>query len=81
MKPLKERSARGTRGFIMSDPGSSAYFRVYNEDGSFTDYDLFHSDLEVMITDEDAMFKGEDIKEPYLDYSNQTLGETGDGTD
>ena len=58
----------------MYDGEGSHFFRVYHSNGTFTDYDISHSDLSVTIEDDDAMFKGEDTDSPYLDYSEQTLG-------
>jgi len=75
MKSIKEREAKGTEGFLMNEVGDKPYFRVYKSNGEFVDYDIFHSDLQITVTDDDAFFKGEDIAEPYLDYSNKTLGE------
>jgi hypothetical protein len=49
------------------------YFRVYDTNHDFVDYDLMHSDLSITITDLDAYFyrkPGHDL----LDHSPATLG-------
>ncbi len=68
-------NAVGTRGFVL-DTLAGPVFRVHNKDHSFTDYDLRHGDLEVVIVDEDAFFypdsTGKD--DGTLDYSPETQG-------
>ena len=68
--------ANGVTGCIL--PGfradSAGVFRVYHEDGEFTDYDLYHSDLTVTINDTDAYFYTTESGETYLDHSPATLG-------
>ena len=70
----KETPANGTRGFIIKDFFSNeVYFRVYNEDKSFIDYQIGHNDLEVVIADESASFycgKNKNV----LDYNSIILG-------
>lgn len=68
-----EGPANGTTGILINVLGKMM-FRVYTEDhASFVDYDIFHSDLQVTIDDDDAYFykKGERC---YLDHSPKTLG-------
>ena len=52
-------SAEGVKGFIMHgvdmDGGTFYFFRVYNEDFTFVDYDILHHDLEVEILGTDAV--------------------------
>lgn len=70
----KFKVAAGTTGFIL-DTIDGYVFRVYNKgESSFTDYDLLHSDLEVTIVDEDAVFYERENGIGSLDYSPQTLG-------
>ena len=70
---LKITNAVGTRGFVL-DTLAGRVFRVYNKDHSFTDYDLHHGDLEVVIVDEDAFFYPNDKGGGTLDYSPGTQG-------
>lgn len=66
-----ERPATGVKGVLLS--ASTGYtFRVYKEEGSFTDYDIHHPDMEVQIIDEDASFY-EDASGAYLDLSSESL--------
>lgn len=67
------RPARGTRGFLLRSLDDEYFFRIYGADGSFHDYALWHSDLEIEIIDEEATFY-EDDERPRLDHSPKTLG-------
>jgi len=53
------KPANSVKGFIMHgvdmDGGAFYFFRVYNEDFTFVDYDITHHDLEVEILESDAM--------------------------
>lgn len=69
----KPTSADGVRGCLIRDLGGNVYFRVYDENHSFKDYDIFHNDLFVTIDDKDAFFYESD-KRKTLDHSPQTLG-------
>lgn len=66
-------SANGITGQLIYAHGADKYqFRVYNNDGSFVDYDLYHCDLTVTINDKDAFFyRGNNIDR--LDHSPETL--------
>lgn len=66
-------SANGMSGVLLPI-GGSMVFRVYEPNGEFTDYDIYHSDLTVTINDEDAYFYMGKDGEPYLDHSPATLG-------
>jgi hypothetical protein len=69
----KPVSANGMSGILLPI-GGSMVFRVYEPDGEFTDYDIYHSDLCVTIDDEDAYFYTSKSGETYLDHSPATLG-------
>ena len=68
MKP-----ARGVKGCIIDSFDGTYYFRVYNPDHSFVDYDLRHCDLQVIIDDDDAVLYDDELGQR-LDHSPQTLG-------
>jgi hypothetical protein len=68
MKP-----AKGVRGHIIDSFTGTYYFRVYDNEGNFIDYDLRHHDLTVIIDDDDAVLY-EDAFGAKLDHSPQTLG-------
>jgi hypothetical protein len=71
---MKAIAATGTTGFVLHTTDGYV-FRVYEKDTeSFRDYDLHHSDLEVKIVDEDAVFYELDSGKNLLDYSPATLG-------
>lgn len=75
MKERRVRTARGARGSLLRSidaEGHVRYFlRIYEAD-SFRDYALLHSDLEIEITDEEAMLYEDE--NPRLDHSPKTLG-------
>jgi hypothetical protein len=67
------KSANGVEGCLIRGHDGTYYFRVYDADHNFVDYDLAHSDLSITITDPDAYFyrkPGRDV----LDHSPATLG-------
>jgi hypothetical protein len=72
---MKIKNAVGTRGFVL-DTIAGPVFRVYHEDHSFTDYNLLHGDLEVVIVDEGAYFYPDSTGKSggTLDYDPDTLG-------
>lgn len=71
----KPKPAHGTTGVLIPMFGGEKWmFRVYAEDGSFTDHDILHSDMQVTINDPDAYFYVNDQGEPYVDHSPATLG-------
>lgn len=57
--------AKGTTGFLIR-VFDKIMFRQYHPDQTFTDYDILHHDLEVIITDSDAVF---DNLNETLDYA------------
>jgi hypothetical protein len=65
--------ADGVEGCLIWCGGNHYMFRVYNPDYSFVDYELFHTDLNVVIKDKTASFyRG--ISVDRLDHSPETLG-------
>jgi len=70
---MNNMPANGTRGILINVLGKTM-LRIYTEDKqSFVDYELLHSDLSVIIDDEDAYFY--QIKDRMmLDHSPATLG-------
>ena len=67
------KSATGVEGCLIRGDDGEYYFRVYDADHNFVDYDLMHSDLSITITDPDAFFYREDDRD-ILDHSPATLG-------
>ena len=75
MTDTTPRPAHGTTGVLIPSFDDSKWqFRAYADDGSFTDYDILHSDMQVTINDPDAYFYVNDKGEPYVDHSPATLG-------
>ena len=50
---IRIKDAKGVRGVLINSLGSY-FFRVYEKDGRFTDYDIKHFDLEIEIIDDNA---------------------------
>lgn len=62
-----------TTGVLLRHMNGHAFFRKYNDDGSFTDYDIWHSDLSICIDDTEAAIY--DINGQYaIDHAPETLG-------
>ena len=70
---MKSTSAKGLRGCIIDSFDGNYYFRVYDADHNFKDYDLRHCDLAVIIDDDDA-FLYEDGEDLQLNHAPDTLG-------
>ncbi len=73
-RPAKVSDASGIEGMLLRTFDGSYFFRVYHEDGEFTDYDLRHDDLSVTITLDSlaAFYELEEVN--ILDHSPQVLG-------
>jgi hypothetical protein len=69
------KSAKGLRGHLISMFDGSYYFRVYDKDHNFVDYAVCHSDLTVIIDDDDAALYDDEFS-TRLDHSPATLGKT-----
>jgi len=71
-----EKPAKNTKGYLLYSPFRKKdpyFFRIYNEDGSFTDYDLNIEELEIEIISEFASFY-EEGENKRIDWSSETLG-------
>ncbi len=67
----KSKSANGVKGILLLNMDGLPLFRVYTHNGKdFIDYEIRHSDLQVIINDVDAYFYNDDV----LDHSPETLG-------
>lgn len=73
MSSPKVHSANKVKGTLIKSFDNKYYFRVYSDDG-FKDYVIGHSDLQIIIDDEDAEFYEYDTGNLYLDHSRKTLG-------
>lgn len=67
--------ANGLRGQLLYSFEGTYVFRIYDKDYNFKDYNLQHSDLSVIIDDEDAfLYEHIDGGIGKLDHSPETLG-------
>jgi len=72
-KETEVTSAEKTKGILIRS-GRNYFFRVYQNDGEFTDYDISHDELSITI-DTDAMASFyTDGKNFVLDHSPSVLG-------
>lgn len=71
----KTVSATGLSGMLMYSGNGTYFFRVNAEDGSYKDYDIFHWDMEITITDTDAFIypSTRNGMDGFIDYSPTTL--------
>ena len=74
---MTAKSANGVRGHILNLIDGTVVFRVYDAEHNFVDYELDHSDLTVVIDDEDAYFYSDEWSDK-LDHSPMILGLTDD---
>jgi hypothetical protein len=68
---------KGNKGFLIRDLNGEMGFRIYddNDKAKFSDYEIRHYDLKIIIDDQDAYFyKSEGDGDGFIDYSPQTLG-------
>ena len=68
-KEIKTTPAAGTKGILIRSLGDKVYFRVYQENGDFVDYDIYHHDLSITIDDDGAVFCEQDGKH-FIDYDS-----------
>jgi len=72
MKPEKIKNMSGT---LCRSFDGSYFFRKTESDGTFRDFALAHSDLEIKIQDDDAYIYESDGRW-FIDHSPATLGRT-----
>ena len=67
-----EVSALGERGIIVRGMDGVYYFRQYDANNDFVDYEITHHDLEVVIIEKDAsLFRNQ--AGDFLDYSTESM--------
>jgi hypothetical protein len=69
----RTKSAKGLRGHLIYSGDGDYYFRVYDKDHNFVDYAIRHSDLTVIIDDDDAVLYDDEFS-ARLDHSPATFG-------
>ncbi len=72
-RKMKPERIENLKGFLCRSFDDKYFFRTYNEDGTFSDYKLCHSDLEIQILDRDAYIYNRN-GEFCIDHSPKTLG-------
>ena len=73
-RPAEVQPAAGIAGVLIKAAGDGLAFRVYQEDGIFTDYEIRHDELALTIA-EDELATFYKIGDRFiLDHSPQVLG-------
>ena len=67
----KEARAIGQRGFLIRGI-DQLWFRVYNHDNTFVDYEITHDDCEIVIIDPSAAFIRNEAGD-FLDYTAESM--------
>ena len=70
---IERKPAQGQRGLLIRGTGDKIWFRQYQPDGEFVDYEITHHDCEVEITDDSAELVRNAYGD-YLDYTPEALG-------
>lgn len=73
VKPFRtETAAQGQRGMLIDSFDGRRYFRQYDENHDFVDYELTHFDLEIEILDSSAALIRTESGD-YVDYSSDAM--------
>lgn len=72
MTTHSEQRAIGARGFLIRDIDGQVFFRVYDKNHDFVDYEITNHDCEVVIIDPDAAFVCNDAGD-FLDYTTESM--------
>ena len=67
------KPAQGQRGILIRGIDGQMWFRQYDENHNFVDYDITHYDCEIEIVDSSAELISNEYGN-YLDYTNEVLG-------
>ena len=67
------KPAQGQRGFLIRGMDGQIWFRQYDPEGEFVDYDITHYDCEIEIVDDSAELV-RNARGDYLDYTREALG-------
>ena len=67
------KPAQGQRGFLIRGMDGQIWFRQYNADHDFVDYDITHYDCEIEIVDSSAELV-RNAHGDFLDYTRESLG-------
>jgi hypothetical protein len=67
------KPAQGQRGFLIRGTDGQIWFRQYDADHDFVDYDITHYDCEIEIVDSSAELVRNE-RGDFLDYTKESLG-------
>ena len=70
---MKPKKIQNLKGFLCKSFEDKFFFRTHKQDGSYIDFEICHSDLEIQILDNDAYFYTRNGNN-CIDYSPKTLG-------
>lgn len=67
------KPAQGQRGLLIRGMDGQIWFRQYDSDHNFVDYDITHYDCEIEIVDSSAeLIRNE--RGDFLDYTRESMG-------
>ncbi len=67
-----EEQAIGARGFLIRGIEDQVWFRVYDKNHDFVDYEITNHDCEVVIIDKDAALIRSEAGD-FLDYTTESM--------
>ena len=67
-----EKPAIGAKGFLIRGAGDTIWFRVYEKNHDFVDYEITNHDCEVVIIDPHAAFIRSEAGD-FLDYTTESM--------
>jgi len=74
LRPMKNsKPAKGQRGMLIRSMDGQIWFRQYDDNYDFVDYDITHYDCEIEIVDSSAELIRNEHGD-FLDYTREALG-------
>jgi len=72
MKNNNEKLAIGAKGFLIRGIDDTIWFRVYDNEHEFVDYEITHHDCEIVIIDPSAALIRNDAGD-FLDHTAESM--------
>ena len=69
---IEEKRAIGERGVLIRGVGDKMWFRIYDHNHDFVDYEITNHDCEVVIIDPDAALIRNEAGD-FLDYTSESM--------
>ena len=69
---IEEKRAIGERGVLIRGIGDQMWFRIYDHNHDFVDYEITNHDCEVVIIDPDAALIRNEAGD-FLDYTSESM--------